>query len=259
MKEKKNSSKAIIILVCAALVAVVGWRVYSVHFATNTDEHASEEIEQIQQTSLNQHQKELMDAYTASDWEFIKLLSSNLWTTNNDSTSLVFDDESFYNIVDGQRGESTPYAISALSKTQVSADGETINEYTCSFETNSGTHILKLQQSQADETLMSLSCDAFRSGAYIRAAAATSFEVKGVPEQAYSLLGNNKDSLESALREYCSVNYPTVYEATCSEVVTIDYAEGVIEIPFALNNNAKSQVTLIYQMNDKTFSVSALH
>lgn len=258
MNKKSNSGKIILVMFAALLLGFIGWRIYMVHFASQDNNSEIQEIVEVSESPLNDHQQELMNNYTSADWDFIALLSSNLWTTNNDTSSLVFDDSTYACVVNGQKGEATPYAISALKKNQVTADGETINEYTCSFETAKGTYILTLQQSTTDEKLMSLSCDAFNSGAYVRADAATDFKVEGVPEQVWKVIGSDEKELTKALQEYCSINFPTASSANCMQAMNIDYAEGVADIPFALDNNAKSQVTVTYNFATNAFSVSSL-
>lgn len=204
----------------------------------------------------------IRSAYDEETREVDAFLAANAWTSAGDASTLSFADSRLLEEKPGQQSVSAPYAIAALSrdnaqeKTQA---GATIKRTSIAVKTPERTHLLLLTETTDPAGGVSwiiASDTAFKHArAYNRAAASAAFSVEGLSAEAVAMFGNDMNAITSKLNDYCAQYFPTASRATWTAQATIDWAEGVADTSFTLDNSSKTQITLTYRMDGQSLEV----
>lgn len=212
---------------------------------------------------LTDAQRQRQNSYDEKTSEFVAVLASNLWTARNDTYYLVFDGTTYTD--HSPQGEAVhPYVLNSLSTKSSEDGGVKTEETTAAMETDAGVYIMTCTKEvdvESGDTEITISSDAFTVGAqdsYSRDTGATGqLSVAGLGSEMDALFGGKTGDMVKQLQDYCAANVPSATMATWEGIATCDYNEGVVVTAFRLDNSAKSQLSVEYQMDSGAFSVSA--
>jgi hypothetical protein len=213
-----------------------------------------------EELEVTEHQTELKNDYSQNELSFIELLSGQLWSASSETKFLMFGENSFTVVVDGQNEMTGTYALSTLNSEQIATEDDVLNRYSATIETDQGTYPLTLDVSISDSNSMSLACDVFAPNptTWIRSAKAENVEVTGCPDEFGEYINNDYDGLTYALNSFTSAKFPSVTQASFNGSVTYDFEDRVATFGLTLQNSARTQVSVDYDQSLGTFVVSTL-
>lgn len=218
---------------------------------------------------LSEDQQRLIDGYSDEERTIAALLASSTWTAAKETASIVFTEDSFSEMKNGEAASAgeRSYAICALdevSDVESGVNGERVqtDDTTVSVLLDDGTyavmHLLTQTSTSSELPAITVSCTAFQDApSYLRVRAANTLSVEGLNDEAKSLMDGKQDELASALTEWCAVYYPTASVASWDGKLTLNCNSNVLETSFTLNNQASTRVTVDYDVSYGGFSMKA--
>lgn len=261
--QKKGIPKWMIFVVIIAVLALA-----AVVYATSAVQPEQEEVEGTSTSSssateetpepvvLNEHQIQMQAAYTGAENEMIEILQSGVWTADNAGVAVEFGDMTYVVRKNSGTEEEHPYAIASVESTSTPADDDVLYIRTCSMETDTGTYVVTVQESQMMPGAMTLTSKAFNPSALVLTPKSEDFSIDGMNKQVIDALGGDMDAIKDALSEQCSKTYPSANVATCTGVLIQDFNAEEAETTFILNNSSKTKLTLLYSTANETFAIS---
>lgn len=216
---------------------------------------------------LNDNQKKLIDGYSDDVKECLSILKANIWNDNSDKNYVIFGDNYF---IDSKKGsdnkassEGTPFVVNAYKK-ETSNEGSNATEImSLSIETSENDRsILTLKrikkQGVSGNTTKdyAINCDLFMSSSdYRRVDTADFLNVDGLNDEVLNFINKDEAGLISAIKEYCSLNQPSVTKVSFNGIIYVDLAQKVKVLEFSCNNKSSTQLQIIYSTERKDFSV----
>lgn len=212
--------------------------------------------------ALDGTQKALADAYGDKEREFVGFLQASVWTADKEGKRLEFGEFSFTEIEGAATGSAAvPFAISALTQSSEEGSGAVVERTLAAMQTAASSKMIELQKvtDKDGNTTYSVTSEAFKAAkTYVRAEAASEFALEGVDGEFSTMIGGQQGELEGLLRELCATSYPTASKAVWDKRAVCDWDGGTVTFSVALNNDKKSQVGVVYSMEEKTFAIDAI-
>lgn len=212
--------------------------------------------------SLTDEQQEAIDGYDDDTKAFIDTLAASVWSANGGKNTLRFSEDNTY--TETANGESQTHGF-AILRLERGGDDAGAEVSTAVFETDTGTHVVTytyLTGTAADgsgmvtSTLSSNSMFTLKGSNYERTDTVKSVTIKGLNSEMTTLFGDDIDKLTDDLSAWCATNYPTAAEATWNQAAIIDYETGTVSTNFTLNTESATDIAVIYQSADGTFTFS---
>lgn len=212
--------------------------------------------------SLTDEQQEAIDGYDDDTKAFIDTLAASVWSANGGKNTLRFSEDNTY--TETANGESQTHGF-AILRLERGGDDAGAEVSTAVFETDTGTHVVTytyLTGTAADgsgmvtSTLSSNSMFTLKGSNYERTDTVKSVTIKGLNSEMTTLFGDDIDKLTDDLSAWCATNYPTATEATWNQAAIIDYETGTVSTNFTLNTESATDIAVIYQSADGTFTFS---
>lgn len=274
----KEYKKAIIVsIACVIIFALISIIIVNVR-AELEEQAKQEELNQQENQKvdnnkvkameeLNDNQKKLIDGYSDDVKECLSILKANIWNDNSDKNYVIFGDNYF---IDSKKGsdnkassEGTPFVVNAYKK-ETSNEGSNATEIvSLSIETSENDRsILTLKrikkQGVSGNTTKdyAINCDLFMSSSdYRRVDTADFLNVDGLNDEVLNFINKDEAGLISAIKEYCSLNQPSVTKVSFNGIIYVDLAQKVKVLEFSCNNKSSTQLQIIYSTERKDFSV----
>ena len=226
-------------------------------------EHAFDKLEMTEEELAAIEFTDVVDMraeYSEDTLSLIALLSSNVWTANEQRYSLTFTDVD-YAETDADTVEQTPYVITAMKNSdETLEDGATMTVTTFAFATPDETTIATLSVTSSTEDINLFDAEleidqlAF-SNVYQLDHAADFLEVDNPPDEWCEGHDVTAEELAHQLSEYCSRHYPTATTATWTQIATEDFGNGVTTIEYVLDNRGNNTVALTISMDDGSVGI----
>lgn len=232
---------------------------------TQIDAENAQTIEINEDIALTKKQEELVKNYDTKTKEFIHILSSKPWTTEDGKNVLTFHDN-YYEETFSNSTEKIPYAISAMD---AGTNGSDTDMRTVVFEIDNKSHIVTFTQVKAKNenekghaTLLSTTLFQQVNTAYNRVEELTPITIEELDTEATSFLGN-KDELALKMGEWTATHYPTMTTAVWSKNINLSFDEknmtssSAFYLGTSIEDAKASQallITVIYDKNDNTYT-----
>ncbi|KIS05206.1 hypothetical protein AT54_01114 [Streptococcus equi subsp. zooepidemicus Sz12is] len=232
---------------------------------TQIDTENAQVIEINEDIALTKKQEELVKNYDTKTKEFIHILSSKPWTTEDGKNVLTFH-ENYYEETFSNSTEKIPYAISAMD---TGTNGSDTDIRTVVFEIDNKSHIVTFTQVKAKNenekghaTLLSTTLFQQVNTAYNRVEELTPITIEELDTEATSFLGN-KDELALKMGEWTATHYPTMTTAVWSKNINLSFDKDNMTSSSAFYlgtsiEDAKAPqallITVIYDKNDNTYT-----
>ena len=162
---------------------------------------------------LTDEQKAKQDKYDQETQRFIAVLKANLWATEDKSSLISFTDKTFIERTDQGKSATTAYVIDALKADTSKTDEETVDTYTAATELSDGTHFITLEKhTYSDQNIQYFlisDCFAKSKAQYSPISPSDNITVSGLNQEVLQLFGNDKDNIESTVKNYCAQYLPT--------------------------------------------------
>jgi len=160
----------------------------------------------------------------------------------------------------GKNEVATSFVVTSVSLSNTQGnEGASEERYTASVETGGQTHILSMYRLKtADGTLSAwtLESDGFKDSAkYLAAKSIKKVVVQGLDVLPEGLV-KDKDALKDGLVTFVKKSYPTVAKIDFNGLAVLDYKANQLTLGFTLDNKAKSQISVLYNMSDQTFVIN---
>lgn len=214
---------------------------------------------------LTEKQEELIKKYDTKTKEFIHILSSKPWTTEDGKNVLTFH-ENYYEETISNSTEKIPYAISTMD---AGTNGSDTDIRTVVFEVDNKSHIVTFTQVKAKNenekghaTLLSTTLFQQVNTAYNRVEELTPITIEELDTEATSFLGN-KDELALKMGEWTATHYPTMTTAVWSKNISLSFDEknmtssSAFYLGTSLEDAKAPQallITVIYDKNNNTYT-----
>lgn len=232
---------------------------------TQIDTENAQVIETNEDIALTKKQEELVKNYDTKTKEFIHILSSKPWTTEDGKNVLTFH-ENYYEETFSNSTEKIPYAISAMD---AGTNGSDTDMRTVVFEIDNKSHIVTFTQVKAKNenekghaTLLSTTLFQQVNTAYNRVEELTPITIEELDTEATSFLGN-KDELALKMGEWTATHYPTMTTAVWSKNISLSFDEknmtssSAFYLGTSIEDAKKPQallITVIYDKNNNTYT-----
>lgn len=262
-EHKLLSIAIVVILVLGGLIA---FTLIANQNETVNDSQGQEVIEEEQEISeeltLTEEEWTYINSYSADTNEFISLLRASVWTANQETTSLNFEENKFTEVRAGSEELNKKFVVLALEKTQAVEGGSTLERYIVSALIDEEACFMTLERAvNSQDTSVPASEWTVKSTAfdysqmYKRSTATTKFEVVGLNEEFKKLINNDDEILTKKVQEYSAQYFPTASSAEWSETATIDWDNHSIATSFMLNNSAKTQLSVTYDLENNKYDI----
>jgi hypothetical protein len=268
--------KTHIIIGIFVLVAFVIFSVsmYSLnHPDTSLDGDDTEALEEI--AEQDEEQQKINDAegslsalltakranYSEQETNFLGILCSTDWMINDQLPSVSFFETYYIETDESLNTNVVAFVITDIVVTDKSTSKAYSEEFTAAVETSTGTTaIIKLvasADSSGTDKQYSLTSSLFLEPdkTYTQATAQKEFNVEGMNTDILNCLDDAADTLQAQMRDFCAVYVPTSNTASWGETLYIDYKTGELTTYFELNDGKETDLTVVFDMVDKTFSI----
>lgn len=211
---------------------------------------------------LTDEQKAKQDKYDQETQRFIAVLKANLWATEDKSSLISFTDKTFIERTDQGKSATTAYVIDALKADTSKTDEETVDTYTAATELSDGTHFITLEKhTYSDQNIQYFlisDCFAKSKAQYSPISPSDNITVSGLNQEVLQLFGNDKDNIESTVKNYCAQYLPTYTEFEWAQYATINWEENTITVTFKEKDGNREILALEYNRNTKTMECHSI-
>ena len=200
--------------------------------------------------------------YDQETQRFIAVLKANLWATEDKSSLISFTDKTFIERTDQGKSATTAYVIDALKADTSKTDEETVDTYTAATELSDGTHFITLEKhTYSDQNIQYFlisDCFAKSKAQYSPISPSDNITVSGLNQEVLQLFGNDKDNIESTVKNYCAQYLPTYTEFEWAQYATINWEENTITVTFKEKDGNREILALEYNRNTKTMECHSI-
>lgn len=248
------------------IVAVVAFAAISIVLYANNhsiseidDSSSSEQTPQtIAYDKLSDEQKSKIGNYTTDEQLVQSTLECNVWGSEDGKYVLSFSSNTFtVNETSEGSSDTIGYVIDALKQEDFSSDDNEQTTFLLSAETPEKSFFMELQKTRYDDGNIQylLTSDYFDSEILLSPVSLSdSIEVKELNQDFLNLIDNDKEGLETCIKEYCAGYSPTTATVTWNKIVNIDWTDNTVTASFAIDDTNTS-FSVVYNRDDKTFEV----
>lgn len=216
-----------------------------------------------QELEISDAQRSAISSYGSAESELIDMLTSSSWANEEDGSRIEFKEESF-----SMGGSERSFAITAVkpgqSSEQDAGDGVKVarSQTEAVLLTSGGdSHFMTIDTEaySGSDPVTTIKSDLFSSdgGMFVSVPKPRELSITNVDADLEEAVGDDIEGLTRCLADYAERYYPAAERAAWDGTVTVNYAEGVTVVPFELEISSSPRVSVMYDMQEKTFEAGA--
>jgi len=224
----------------------------------------SEEATASPTDGLNDTQINLVEDYSSEIENFLEILESGAWVSENANTTITFNNNRFFTDPDS---EGTPFAIQTINTTQpiitfdlstpttqvVTSDVTEIT--TVAILVDNTSHLIELRHltiynpdvPTSTQFTYELSGTIFGQGTFRHHIQSESIDIEGDLSALAQIISEEElEKIELELALYITSRFPTVTTALFTESVDVDFSANTITSIFILDDRRNTNLNVIY-------------
>lgn len=271
VKSKLIENKGLVLIVAVVLVVFIA---FSVSRCTAVQNERSQTQQQEQQASgasddvqnaesqLTDEQKQKQQNYSQDILQFISVLKANLWSTEDTAHFVAFTDKTFTERTDQGKSTTSAYVIDAVKTDKTKTDDATIEVSTAAIEVNDGTYFLTVtKETYTDNNVQYfLTSDVLAQpkSSYGPISASDQITVSGLNQDVLQLFGDDKENIESTVKDYSAKYLPTYTNFVWAKYATVNWDNNTVTITFTDGDNPKEIIAVVYDRSNRTFKCNSI-
>lgn len=271
VKSKLIENKGLVLIVAVVLVVFIA---FSVSRCTAVQNERSQTQQQEQQASgasddvqnaesqLTDEQKQKQQNYSQDILQFISVLKANLWSTEDTAHFVAFTDKTFTERTDQGKSTTSAYVIDAVKTDKTKTDDATVEVSTAAIEVNDGTYFLTVtKETYADNNVQYfLTSDVLAQpkSSYGPISASDQITVSGLNQDVLQLFGDDKENIESTVKDYSAKYLPTYTNFVWAKYATVNWDNNTVTITFTDGDNPKEILAVVYDRSNRTFKCNSI-
>ena len=271
VKSKLIENKGLVLIVAVALVVFIA---FSVSRCTAVQNERSQTQQQEQQASgasddvqnaesqLTDEQKQKQQNYSQDILQFISVLKANLWSTEDTAHFVAFTDKTFTERTDQGKSTTSAYVIDAVKTDKTKTDDATVEVSTAAIEVNDGTYFLTVtKETYTDNNVQYfLTSDVLAQpkSSYGPISASDQITVSGLNQDVLQLFGDDKENIESTVKDYSAKYLPTYTNFVWAKYATVNWDNNTVTITFTDGDNPKEILAVVYDRSNRTFKCNSI-
>ena len=266
VKSKLIENKGLVLIVAVVLVVFIA---FSVSRCTAVQNERSQTQQQEQQASgasddvqnaesqLTDEQKQKQQNYSQDILQFISVLKVNLWSTEDTAHFVAFTDKTFTERTDQGKSTTSAYVIDAVKTDKTKTDDATVEVSTAAIEVNDGTYFLTVtKETYTDNNVQYfLTSDVLAQpkSSYGPISASDQITVSGLNQDVLQLFGDDKENIESTVKDYSAKYLPTYTNFVWAKYATVNWDNNTVTITFTDGDNPKEILAVVYDRANRSF------
>lgn len=271
VKSKLIENKGLVLIVAVVLVVFIA---FSVSRCTTVQNERSQTQQQEQQASgasddvqnaesqLTDEQKQKQQNYSQDILQFISVLKANLWSTEDTAHFVAFTDKTFTERTDQGKSTTSAYVIDAVKTDKTKTDDATVEVSTAAIEVNDGTYFLTVtKETYTDNNVQYfLTSDVLAQpkSSYGPISASDQITVSGLNQDVLQLFGDDKENIESTVKDYSAKYLPTYTNFVWAKYATVNWDNNTVTITFTDGDNPKEILAVVYDRSNRTFKCNSI-
>lgn len=271
VKSKLIENKGLVLIVAVVLVVFIA---FSVSRCTAVQNERSQTQQQEQQASgasddvqnaesqLTDEQKQKQQNYSQDILQFISVLKANLWSTEDTAHFVAFTDKTFTERTDQGKSTTSAYVIDAVKTGKTKTDDATVEVSTAAIEVNDGTYFLTVtKETYTDNNVQYfLTSDVLAQpkSSYGPISASDQITVSGLNQDVLQLFGDDKENIESTVKDYSAKYLPTYTNFVWAKYATVNWDNNTVTITFTDGDNPKEILAVVYDRSNRTFKCNSI-
>ena len=271
VKSKLIENKGLVLIVAVVLVVFIA---FSVSRCTAVQNERSQTQQQEQQASgasddvqnaesqLTDEQKQKQQNYSQDILQFISVLKANLWSTEDTAHFVAFTDKTFTERTDQGKSTTSAYVIDAVKTDKTKTDDATVEVSTAAIEVNDGTYFLTVtKETYTDNNVQNfLTSDVLAQpkSSYGPISASDQITVSGLNQDVLQLFGDDKENIESTVKDYSAKYLPTYTNFVWAKYATVNWDNNTVTITFTDGDNPKEILAVVYDRSNRTFKCNSI-
>ena len=271
VKSKLIENKGLVLIVAVVLVVFIA---FSVSRCTAVQNERSQTQQQEQQASgasddvqnaesqLTDEQKQKQQNYSQDILQFISVLKANLWSTEDTAHFVAFTDKTFTERTDQGKSTTSAYVIDAVKTDKTKTDDATVEVSTSAIEVNDGTYFLTVtKETYTDNNVQYfLTSDVLAQpkSSYGPISASDQITVSGLNQDVLQLFGDDKENIESTVKDYSAKYLPTYTNFVWAKYATVNWDNNTVTITFTDGDNPKEILAVVYDRSNRTFKSNSI-
>ena len=271
VKSKLIENKGLVLIVAVVLVVFIA---FSVSRCTAVQNERSQTQQQEQQASgasddvqnaesqLTDEQKQKQQNYSQDILQFISVLKANLWSTEDTAHFVAFTDKTFTERTDQGKSTTSAYVIDAVKTDKTKTDDATVEVSTSAIEVNDGTYFLTVtKETYTDNNVQYfLTSDVLAQpkSSYGPISASDQITVSGLNQDVLQLFGDDKENIESTVKDYSAKYLPTYTNFVWAKYATVNWDNNTVTITFTDGDNPKEILAVVYDRSNRTFKCNSI-
>lgn len=271
VKSKLIENKGLVLIVAVVLVVFIA---FSVSRCTAVQNERSQTQQQEQQASgasddvqnaesqLTDEQKQKQQNYSQDILQFISVLKANLWSTEDTTHFVAFTDKTFTERTDQGKSTTSAYVIDAVKTDKTKTDDATVEVSTAAIEVNDGTYFLTVtKETYTDNNVQYfLTSDVLAQpkSSYGPISASDQITVSGLNQDVLQLFGDDKENIESTVKDYSAKYLPTYTNFVWAKYATVNWDNNTVTITFTDGDNPKEILAVVYDRSNRTFKCNSI-
>ena len=271
VKSKLIENKGLVLIVAVVLVVFIA---FSVSRCTAVQNERSQTQQQEQQASgasddvqnaesqLTDEQKQKQQNYSQDILQFISVLKANLWSTEDTAHFVAFSDKTFTERTDQGKSTTSAYVIDAVKTDKTKTDDATVEVSTAAIEVNDGTYFLTVtKETYTDNNVQYfLTSDVLAQpkSSYGPISASDQITVSGLNQDVLQLFGDDKENIESTVKDYSAKYLPTYTNFVWAKYATVNWDNNTVTITFTDGDNPKEILAVVYDRSNRTFKCNSI-
>ena len=271
VKSKLIENKGLVLIVAMVLVVFIA---FSVSRCTAVQNERSQTQQQEQQASgasddvqnaesqLTDEQKQKQQNYSQDILQFISVLKANLWSTEDTAHFVAFTDKTFTERTDQGKSTTSAYVIDAVKTDKTKTDDATVEVSTAAIEVNDGTYFLTVtKETYTDNNVQYfLTSDVLAQpkSSYGPISASDQITVSGLNQDVLQLFGDDKENIESTVKDYSAKYLPTYTNFVWAKYATVNWDNNTVTITFTDGDNPKEILAVVYDRSNRTFKCNSI-
>lgn len=271
VKSKLIENKGLVLIVAVVLVVFIA---FSVSRCTAVQNERSQTQQQEQQapgasddvqnaeSQLTDEQKQKQQNYSQDILQFISVLKANLWSTEDTAHFVAFTDKTFTERTDQGKSTTSAYVIDAVKTDKTKTDDATVEVSTAAIEVNDGTYFLTVtKETYTDNNVQYfLTSDVLAQpkSSYGPISASDQITVSGLNQDVLQLFGDDKENIESTVKDYSAKYLPTYTNFVWAKYATVNWDNNTVTITFTDGDNPKEILAVVYDRSNRTFKCNSI-